>query len=126
MRRLRAWVPALLWAALIFAVSSRSTVPGPRIEGLDKVLHLGAYTVLGAALAHGTRASALRTTWGVALGLLYGITDEIHQSYVPGREPDVADWVADALGVLLGTFLHHRWLARRGESPSRGPRPLRS
>ena len=126
MRRLRAWLPALLWAALIFFLSSRSSVPGPRIPGIDKVAHLGAYAVLGTALAHGARASALHPAWGVAVGLLYGISDEVHQSYVPGREPDPADWVADALGVLLGTFLYHRWLARRGESPSRGPRPLRS
>ena len=126
MRRLRAWAPALLWAALIFLLSSRSSVPGPRIPGFDKVAHLGAYTVLGTALAHGVRASALHPAWGVAAGLLYGLSDEAHQAYVPGREPDPADWVADALGVLLGTFLYHRWLAWRGLSPSRGPRPLRS
>jgi len=35
-------------------------------------------------------------------GALYGITDEWHQMYVPGRTPDLADWIADVVGVLLG------------------------
>ena len=38
----------------------------------------------------------------MALASLYGATDEFHQSFVPGRDSDVLDWVADTLGAALG------------------------
>lgn len=116
MRLLRAWGPALLWAALIFAVSHRSTVALPNVSNADKLSHAAAYAVLGAALAYALHRSGVRrwALWTVALGWLYGASDEFHQSFVPGRSPDVADWVADAVGVLIGTFVYRRWLAWRG------------
>jgi VanZ family protein len=49
----------------------------------------------------------------VAIALLYGITDEWHQSYVPGRSPDVRDVVADTVGAVLA-MLVVAWLVRRG------------
>jgi len=38
----------------------------------------------------------------LAIGALYGMTDELHQMFVPGRQPDIADWIADILGVAIG------------------------
>jgi VanZ family protein len=55
----------------------------------------------------------------VALGVAYGASDEVHQAFVPGRSADPADWAADALGVLAGTFAYARlraWL--RGRTPA--------
>ena len=76
--------------------------------GFDKVQHLIAYAVL--ALALGLWFSPER--WrqrplGVflltaALASLYGATDELHQYFVPGRDCNVWDWIADTLGALLG------------------------
>lgn len=50
---------------------------------------------------------------------LYGVSDEFHQKFVPGRTPDVYDVVADAIGGLffLGTYLVWR---RKGQAPT-GP-----
>ncbi len=107
--RLRAWGAAAAWAALIFWLSSRPSIPAPAIPGLDKVAHLAAYAVLGFLLARAAPGSLA----AVALGLLYGASDEIHQTYVPGRTADPLDWVADAAGVLLGTWAHTLWRARR-------------
>lgn len=112
MRRLGAWAPALLWMALIFVVSHQPAVPLPGTKGADKVAHAAAYAVLGALLSRGARASGTHPAWGVAAGLLYGLLDEVHQSFVPGRSPDVADWAADAVGVLLGTLAHTRGFRR--------------
>ena len=37
----------------------------------------------------------------VMICLLYGITDEFHQSFIPGRTPDLMDLVNDVIGAAL-------------------------
>jgi VanZ family protein len=113
----RAWAPALLWAAVLFAVSSRSTLPADLSGGRDKVVHFAAYAVLGALLARGGLFSGLRPVWPVLIGWLYAASDEVHQAFVPGRSPDIADWTADALGVAAACIFIYRVLRRR-ETPS--------
>jgi VanZ family protein len=113
------------WAATIFAVSSLSH-PFPFLpEGLlssDKLLHAGAYALLAAfvrvALA-GTRlrpAAALLLAVGIAT--LYGASDEIHQAYVPAREPSALDLVADAVGAVAGASAAAVALRRQGRKAS--------
>lgn len=70
----------------------------------DKLLHLCLYAVLGAALAYARGGGAGAVSHGVmiAIGAAYGISDEWHQSFVPGRVPSVGDWLADVAGVALG------------------------
>ena len=106
----RAWLWPLLVALLIFGASSRSHVATPgKIPHLDKVAHFSVYGLLGTLL--------VRTQWGgrwaplVALGMasLYGVSDEIHQSYVPGRSIEFADWVADTAGAAVAIFMYTRW-----------------
>jgi VanZ family protein len=122
-KALLAWAPALLWSAVIFGLSS---IPGkdlPQLPGwwsADKFVHGGVYGVLGAFLWLG-----LRTTWARESGLawqtiaaalgaaLYGITDEMHQSFTPGRSPDVFDVLADFVGGLLGALACVAIVARR-------------
>ena len=111
MRFLFAWGPVVLQMALIFAASSTAD-PDP-LPGrfLDKVAHLAVYAVLGALIARalsGGRLSA--ATWrhafaAVLLSTLYGVSDEWHQSFVPGRTPDAMDIVADAVGAAVGAAL---------------------
>ena len=115
MRRfLHAWAPPLALAAVIFVLSNQpQLVAGPDVPGFDKVVHLAVYAVLGVLLARGGRLWPVATAWLVALGVAYGASDEIHQMFVPGRSPEVADWVADALGVALGVYLYTLWQARR-------------
>lgn len=98
------WVVLVAWAALLFWQSSSSGAGGlyrflP--AGSDKVAHALAYLVLGgaASVALGSRPG------GALVAVLFGISDEIHQSFVPGRTPDLWDLVADAVGALLGAYL---------------------
>jgi len=123
-KTLRAWLPALAWAGTIFFLSSRPhLVDGPELfPNFDKVAHFGAYSLLGLLLAHAVRGSGLPLAAAVALGWLYGASDEWHQSFVPGRSVEALDWVADALGVLAGVYLFKLWHARRrrGEAPPAG------
>lgn len=51
--------------------------------------------------------------WLIAVGLLYALSDEWHQMYVPGRSPDLADWLADAVGLLTGIGTTSTLLGRR-------------
>ena len=72
----------------------------------DKVLHLGIYSVLGAALSWGEwRMGRRRPLLLLFLGVVYGALDEWHQSFVPGRDPSAGDILADTAGVILGFFL---------------------
>lgn len=60
-----------------------------------------AYLYLGTLGGNGTRRERL-LAWGLAL--LYGITDEIHQSFVPGRHPSAVDIVVDGIGAALAVL----------------------
>ena len=107
---------------LIFAASSRPDFPRLPGNGLDKLVHLGIYAVLGAlivrALAGGRLASInwRHAAAAVVLSALYGVSDEWHQGFVAGRIPDAMDLVADALGAGIGAgfalSMRRRFLAR--------------
>ncbi|MDQ3263027.1 MAG: VanZ family protein [Myxococcota bacterium] len=116
-RFVRFGLPPIAVAALIFALSSRSSLPGPGVVGLDKVAHAVAYATLAWLTARGLfgyRVERLTAAvLGALLATLYGVSDEWHQSFVPGRMTDPADLVADALGASVAAFawfrFRHRW-----------------
>jgi VanZ family protein len=113
-----AWGPAAAWAAFLFYLSSRSSVGIPLPHGLDKAAHLFAYLVLGAFLAHAAARIRFSPAFAVLIGWAYGVFDEIHQSFVPGRNADALDWVADAVGVVLGVVLYFAVLRYREADPA--------
>lgn len=113
MKRWLRWAPALLYMAAIFAASAQPTLPTPDLDHSDKVLHFAAYAGLGGLLAYGAAPAALGPLPLIAIGSLYGASDEVHQSFVPGRSPDPLDWVADTLGVIAGVLAAHRYFSRR-------------
>lgn len=102
------WGPVVAHMALLFFASAAPDT-GTVTESLgDKFLHIAAYAPLGflilRALTGGRLANIRwpRALAAVALSVLYGVSDEIHQIYVPGRTPDSLDVVADAVGAALG------------------------
>lgn len=111
MRFLLLWGPVLAIMALIFFASSLSD-PGAPPGGLsDKAAHFVAYAALGAslirALARGRSAAMTpgRIGLAAALGAVYGLSDELHQRFVPDRSPELLDLAADAAGALAGALL---------------------
>ena len=121
-------MPAVAWALVIFFASSIPRLDlGPNAPS-DKVLHLIAYAVFGglivfALVGHRRFDSfARRVAFAAILATLYGVTDEVHQSFVPGRFPDAADALADAVGAVLGAGaiagLYPWMLRHRGNSAS--------
>jgi VanZ family protein len=107
-----AFVPALAYAAIIFALSAQSDplpfLP-PEVLSQDKLLHAAEYALLGGLLVPALRAAGLRPRVAllaaVIIASVFGATDEFHQSFVPGRNADVADWVADTLGAAVGAVI---------------------
>jgi len=108
------WGPAAVWAGVLFLLSSWENPGGIGLLELpDELLHLGVYSILGAALwwayENGHPRMSPAKFW--AIGWLYAASDEWHQSFVPGRTPALGDWIADAIGVVLG-FGAALWLRR--------------
>lgn len=108
------WVPVALYMAGIFYVQSLSSPPSP--AGIDdKVQHLAGYAGLGVLAARAAAGGLGRpVTLGaaflaVALTSGYGLTDEIHQGYVPLRSRELADWYADTAGGVLGAVAAAAW-----------------
>ncbi|MBL8041288.1 MAG: VanZ family protein [Nitrospira sp.] len=112
MSLLQYWGPVAVYAGLIFFGSSLSSPPESLASFLqkvsDKVLHLFEYSVLGGLLYRACRHAAgewlsRRALLAAAVGAaLYGLSDETHQLFVPFREADLLDLVADTVGGTLG------------------------
>jgi len=114
-RQLITWAPAIGWAMVLFLLSSLSDSDLSTFTFSfpfdDKVMHLALYSVLGGTLQFGRLSSnsGLAHWTVIAIGIIYGVSDEWHQSFVPGRNPSAADLLADTIGVLMGYTLTY-WL----------------
>jgi VanZ family protein len=110
-RALGLWLPVVAWALVIFAFSSvphLGTDLGVWDTILRKLAHTLEYAVLGALLMR-----ALRRPWpALALGVLYAASDELHQTFVPGRHGSPVDVAIDAVGIALGIVVWQRFGAR--------------
>jgi VanZ family protein len=121
-RWLRAWAPALAYMLLIWALSSiPKQFDFSRVPFRDKGVHFVEYGALAMLLAHAALGtwrqmrSAGLFALAAAVTTLWGIIDEIHQAFVPGRVSDAQDVMADALGALAGATLYlllRAWRAR--------------
>jgi VanZ family protein len=108
-RKIAPKIPALALISVIWVLSSQSALPVPKgVLGFDKLQHLLAYLALAASFAlwfspEQRRLRRLRTFLLLVLvSSLYGVIDELHQFYVPGRDCNPWDWIADTLGAFLG------------------------
>ena len=112
----RWWGAAVLWCALIFALSSipdHRTGGAPLKETLSrKGAHLVEYGVLAFFVAQALMVAGRRRRTVVAGAFvfcaLYAVSDEIHQAFVPGRYGQVRDVVLDILGAALVLSVYHR------------------
>ncbi len=109
---LKFWFPVFCYFGIIFFVSS---LPGIKIPGpvgiTDKLAHLAEYAVLGILLSRALRqTTTLSYSWVICVvvivSFLYALSDELHQSFVPGRDCSIDDAWADLIGSTLGGFLY--------------------
>jgi VanZ family protein len=118
------WLPILLWAFLIFTMSS---VPGDHIPAFqfwkswmawftwvvnrsDKWVHALQYAMLAwlifRALRYDARLNLPRATfYAFFISVAYGVTDEVHQFYIPNRSCDPVDLLADGVGAFSAITL---------------------
>ncbi len=115
--RLGRWLPVAAWMALIFFLSSQSSFPDlglkPLIEELLRIAgHFGEYAVLALLVSRAIASNGERSTGRIAVVLLwclaYAVSDEWHQSFVPGRDSSVFDGLVDMSGALAGCLLGFR------------------
>ena len=98
-------------AGFIFFLSSLSHPSVPKFQYSDKVFHVIAYSTLGFFLVRSMRPWRKNWTWlqmalfGAIGCLLYGVSDEFHQHFVPPRSVELMDVVADGVGGLIGGVL---------------------
>lgn len=118
--RLFAWAPPVAYMALIFAVSSIAIdVPHLTFPFRDKLVHTLEYGVLGflvaraAAITWPTRSLVRIAAFAILIATTFGVSDEVHQSFVPGRSAELLDAVADFVGATLGSCAYVLVLGRR-------------
>ncbi|MFH0882864.1 MAG: VanZ family protein [bacterium] len=104
----RDWQAAVVWAAFLSLLSS---IPAkdlefiPPIWGWDKVAHMVLYGILGVLVFRSV--GFRRGAFGLAIILCvaYGLLDEFHQHFIPGRTPSFADLTADTVGAFAGVIV---------------------
>ncbi|MBD3414162.1 MAG: hypothetical protein GF421_07015 [Candidatus Aminicenantes bacterium] len=103
------FLPAFLYYALIFFLSSRSYQTKVEVPFFDKFLHLLEFAGLGFLLSLGfyARDVSLKSRFGLvfSIGLILSGLDELHQFFVPMRYMDGFDLIADMIGVITGFFV---------------------
>ncbi len=103
------WFITAGYMGLIFFLSSRSGVDLPELPKYsDKIVHACVYFVLAYFFSVAFSKSGVRkylVAVVIISATLYGITDEIHQLFVPGRYASVGDVVADFTGAFLWSLL---------------------
>jgi VanZ family protein len=122
-----AWLPVLAYIGVIFSLSSLHSTGPTYFAWQDKVEHFLEYGCFGLLLARAFRMSlGVQRGLGWALGVVafgsfVAAADEIYQRWVPGRDSDVRDWVADTtaliVAVLVVSLIARLWARTRGRTP---------
>ena len=106
--------PAIFWICAIFVQSSIPDLSAPDLgfNLQDKFAHFIEFSILAILLFRATINSKSERTRNrsfyltIIIGIVYAVFDEVHQLFVPGRSAEVADAVADTIGVLFAVFFY--------------------
>lgn len=102
------WLMTIGYMGIIFYLSSRHNVRLPEISRhIDKIAHMLAYIPLAYLLCMSLRDSGMKKYACIAafiIASIYGVTDELHQSMVPGRDATIGDVAADTAGAFIGSL----------------------
>lgn len=105
------WLPVLVWAGVIFALSSIPSLNsglGTWDFVLRKGAHMTEYAILAVLLVRATGSYA----WALAFTVEYAASDEVHQLFVRGRHGSPIDVGIDAVGALIGLALLRSKMSR--------------
>ncbi|MBR1404012.1 MAG: VanZ family protein [Treponema sp.] len=106
-KKILKWIPALIVAGCNFYLSSQEHIEHmPGFWNADKVVHFFCFAGFSFWLAFACNIKSYKTFWLPTLIIsLWAITDEIHQSFTPGRDASVLDWLSDTCGAALGAVI---------------------
>ena len=114
------WLPLIVYCLAIYIQSSRPSPERiPDVQFFDKFLHVAAYCLLGVLFfrAYATLAFKHDKTRliliSIASAIVYGISDEIHQYFVPFRHADILDVIANSIGSICGVWFFYFWKIRK-------------
>lgn len=109
------WLPLVAWMGLIFYLSAQPDLPHPDVGWVAQLFsssaHAFVFGVLALLWARVLAGRARATFFAFALTMLYALSDEIHQSFVPGRHTDLWDLICDGLGAAMALCLW-AWMQR--------------
>jgi VanZ family protein len=111
------WLPVIIYCLLIFIQSS---LPSPeelsKYPHTDKLFHFIEYAVLGALFLRAFRTLPFKgkkrslLLLSIATSILYGLSDELHQYFIPYRDASLMDIAADSAGSICGVVFSSRRL----------------
>jgi VanZ family protein len=111
------WLPLIAYCVFIYIQSSYPSPERlPSFQFSDKLLHFGAYAVMGVLFYRAYQTLPVKNNFQLVVLLsmistsIYGVSDEIHQSFVPYRDGSFLDVIADILGAVCGVYVYHRWM----------------
>lgn len=114
MHAVKAWLPSLVWLVVIFLFSNHPTISTSVVNWQDfllkKTAHFVEYFILSLLLFRSlnqtTRLSKFKVvTVSFFFSVIYALSDEYHQSFVPGRGPHIRDVFIDTLGAATAQIL---------------------
>ena len=116
------WLPVIVYCLAIYIQSDFPSIEHiPSFEFSDKILHFGAYAVMGILFYRAYQTLRIKDDprmlilLSVLSASLYGISDEIHQHFVPFRDASIWDIVANTFGAVGGVYLYHLWVTSRAK-----------
>lgn len=109
-------LPLIAWCVFVFTASSIPSKNIPALgENVDKVIHFGIYGALcwlaHVAFHHQSNFSVKKYSLlaAVLFTMVFGISDEFHQMFTPGRSSDMLDLAADTVGGLVYSVIYLRF-----------------
>ena len=121
------WLPVIIWMGVIFIGSSIGSLP--RIGGktsdavFHRIAHIIEYAILGVltlrALSKERPITKREIISVLVISALYGVTDEFHQRFTPGRSSEASAVLFDAAGGLIGAWLYRWWQQRSSRAAAR-------
>ncbi len=122
-KKFKLWLPVFIWAGIIFFFSSRPTTAVSDIHWKDfifkKTAHVVEYAIFTTLLFRALKESSLSrlraSYYSILIAIIYGLSDEFHQNFTPGREPKMRDLIFDTTGILLAIFIILKYLPKAPE-----------
>ena len=112
MKLIKLWAPPAIWAVIIFLFSTLTTVKTVEFYWWDfvikKTAHIVEYGILSTLLYRAFTNSGVKkrqaAIYSILIAVFYGLTDEYHQGFTPGREPKLRDVGFDTIGAILAIY----------------------